>query len=387
MDRPLKVAHVVLSMNVGGLERVVLALTHEGMRLGQEVAIVCIETAGTLAATAEALGATVVSAGKRPGVQWGLRRTLREIFKRLRPDVVHTHQVGALFYAGPAARKVGVPAIIHTEHGKHYAARFRTRILGRIAARSAQRFCCVAGDVADEVKRYRIAPEGKLTVVPNGIDTARFLAPPDAQLRRSLGIPEGAPVVGTIGRLCEVKRQDVLLKAFATLRRGVPDAHLILVGEGPLRGELERLARELGVARVTHLAGYQSQPERFLPLMNVFALTSRSEGMPLAVLEAWAAGVPVVASAVGGLPELIEQDRTGLLFPALDEDALAAAVGRLLLDRASAAAMGTRGREWVQSQYTLDRMAQRYRQHYLELLRAARGTRDVGSTKVHLQVS
>jgi glycosyltransferase involved in cell wall biosynthesis len=387
MDRPLKVAHVVLSMNVGGLERIVLDLTREGMRLGQEVAIVCVETAGTLAATAESLGAPVVSAGKRPGLRWGLRRTLREIFKRLRPDVVHTHQVGALFYAGPAAQKAGVPAIIHTEHGKHYAARFGTRVLGKIAARSARRFCCVSTDVADEVKRYRVAPERKLIVVPNGIDTARFLAPPDSELRRSLGIPEEAPVVGTIGRLSEVKRQDVLLRGFALVRRSVPDVHLLLVGDGPLRAELQRLASELGIGEVTHFAGYQSQPERFLALMSVFALTSRSEGMPLAVLEAWAAGVPVVASAVGGLPELIDQDRTGLLFPALDERALAAAMERLLLDRAAAVAMGDRGREWVQSQYTLERMAQRYRQHYVDLLSAARRTPSVTSTNVLVQVS
>ena len=368
MDRPLKVAHVVLSMNVGGLERVVLDLAGEGLRVGQEVTIVCIETAGALAGAAESLGATVVSAGKRPGVQWRLRRTLREIIARLRPDILHTHQIGALFYAGPAARKAGVRAIIHTEHGKHYASRWRTRVLGRMAARSTQRFCCVSTDVAHEVRRYRIASGSKVTVVPNGIDTARFSAPPDSRLRRSLRIPEGAPVVGTIGRLSDVRRQDVLLKAFATLRRTVQNAHLLLVGDGPLRGDLERLARDLGIDGSVHFAGYQPQPERFLPLMDVFALTSRSEGMPLAVLEAWAAGVPVVASAVGGLPELIEQGRTGLLFASGRDAELSALLNQVLCDPLKGKRIADESRRLVRSQYDLTQMASRYGEEYRKLL-------------------
>src|SRR5262249_21327275 len=133
-----------------------------------------------------------------------------------------------------------------------------------------------------------------------------------------------------VGRLSEVKCHDVLLRTFARLERQLPGAHLLLVGDGPLRTDLAQLAQRLGVAGQVRFAGYQAQPERFLQVMNVFALTSRSEGMPRAVLEAWAAGVPVVASRVGGLPELIADGQTGLLFPPGDENALARALLAIL---------------------------------------------------------
>src|SRR5207302_10208239 len=110
------------------------------------------------------------------------------------------------------------------------------------------------------------------------------------------------------------KRQDLLIEAFALVKQHVPNAHLVVVGGGPRLSELQKVSDRLGVSSCVHLVGYQERPQRFLRLMDVFALTSRSEGMPLSVLEAWAAGVPVVASRVGGLPELVEHGRNGMLF-------------------------------------------------------------------------
>src|SRR5207245_2806066 len=149
--------------------------------------------------------------------------------------------IAALFYAGPVARRLKVPLIVHTEHGrKDYAGRFRTRMLGRWAARYAQRFYCLTEDMAASVRQYRIAPPHKVEVIFNGIDTAVYSQACDsAPLRQELGIPAGAPVIGTIGRLNEIKRQDVLLRAFVKVRGEIPEAHLVIVGDGPLRDELK----------------------------------------------------------------------------------------------------------------------------------------------------
>jgi glycosyltransferase involved in cell wall biosynthesis len=365
---PLHVAHVVLSLDVGGLERVVLDLISAGVELGQRTSVACVSSRGALAGEAEARGATVVCAEKSPGLHLGAISRLKAMLEELHPDVVHSHQIGALFYAGPAARKARVPLVVHSEHGKHYANRLRTRILGRRASRHASRFFCVSNDIADEVRKYRIVDPAKIAVVQNGIDLSRFGARREMDLRRSLGIPDDVPLVGTIGRLNEIKRQDVLLRAFAALRQSVPTAHLLLVGDGPMRAQLEQLAGELAIRGVTHFAGYQPQPERYLPLMDIFALTSRSEGMPLVVLEAWAAGVPVVTSAVGGLPEMLDAGKAGLLFPSGDHAALGRLLGDVLSDERKSSILAAEGQSRVRARFSREHMAGEYQRHYLDLL-------------------
>jgi glycosyltransferase involved in cell wall biosynthesis len=368
MPDPLKVIHVVLSLDIGGLEHIVLDLVGAGQKCGQDVAVLCLERPGALAPRVEALGVPVPCVHKRPGLKLGTVGRVKSILRELDPDVVHTHQIGALFYAGPAARRAGVPVVVHTEHGKHYA-NGRTRWLGWFAARSAARFFCVSQDIAAEVLEHRIAPPRKVTVVPNGIDTDRFRTGDDGpEVREALGIPAHAPVVGTVGRLTEIKRHDLLVHAFAALRRALPAAHLLLVGDGPSAAELRQLTARHGLEGCVHFAGYQARPERYLRAMNVFALTSRSEGMPLAVLEAWAAGVPVIASRVGGLPEMTDHGRTALLFPFGDEEALTQGLCNLLTKRSFARHLTQAGREQVESQYSLKRMAKTYQDYYLELL-------------------
>jgi glycosyltransferase involved in cell wall biosynthesis len=375
---PLHVCHVVLRLDVGGLERVVLDLIREAGRGGHAASVVCLERAGVLADAAADLGARVVAVGKRPGVRPGVVPRIRRALRELGPDVVHTHQVGALLYAGPAARRLGVP-VVHTEHGKHYAGRLRMRLVGRLAARSARRVFAVSADILRELRACRLAPPRKLGCVPNGVEVTRFDtgdSPGDA--RREFGLPPGVPVVGTVGRLAAVKRQDVLLRGFARLRH--PAARLLIVGDGPAREELVSLAAALGITERVVFAGYRDRPERALAAMDVFALTSDSEGMPLAILEAWAANKPVVTSRVGGVPELVTDGRTGLLFPAGDDTALAECLNGLLDEPAFAAALGAAGRALVRERFDTRVMAAAYLRHYRELVRPAvksqvRGTR------------
>jgi sugar transferase (PEP-CTERM/EpsH1 system associated) len=363
------VAHVVLSLDPGGLERLVVDLVAEGLKRGEQPSVVCLERTGILAPHIEALGAHLACVHKPAGIRPATVRRLRQVFGKLQPHVVHTHQIGALFYAGPAAQRAGVPVVVHTEHGKHFADRRRTRWLGRLAGRYADRFCCVSRDIAREVTRARIVPARKIEVVVNGVDTSRFHRPGGAeQLRHELGIPPNAVVIGTVGRLNEIKRHDLLIRGFAHLATQHGDLHLLVVGDGPLRRELEQLAAAIVPPGRVHFTGYQSEPQRFLQVMNVFALTSRSEGMPLAILEAWAAGVPVVASSVGGVPELVDEGKTGLMFPCDDALALSQAIGQLLRDPDLAGSLATAGRVTVQSRFSLAITVSNYERLYFETL-------------------
>jgi glycosyltransferase involved in cell wall biosynthesis len=376
--RSSDVVHVVLSLDCGGLERVVLALVAQGIERGQRVGVVCLERAGTLANQVEAHGGWVACVDKKPGIQLKTIGALRRVFSESRAEIIHTHQIAALFYTGLANFQSGGARVVHTEHGKHYESRAQTRQLGRCAAWFADRFFCVSKDIAESVLSHRIAPANKVAVVPNGIDTASLSKRDDAAisaLRNSLGIPPSARVVGTIGRLNEVKCQDLLLRAFNHMRARVPDAHLVIVGDGPLMHALQSQAIELGLQGACHLVGYQTEPEKYLHLMDVFALTSRSEGMPLVILEAWAAGVPVVASRVGGLPELISDGNNGLLFSPGDDLALSAALESLLSQPECLRRMGEEGRHVVQSQFDVSRMADRYASRYQELLGFGRAVR------------
>jgi glycosyltransferase involved in cell wall biosynthesis len=290
--------------------------------------------------------------------------------RHLRPHVAHTHQIASLLYTGLAAGGAGVPVVVHTEHGKErYAERLRTRWLGRLAGRYTARFFCLSQDMAAAIRAHSIVPAGKLRVILNGIDTAQFQEPAcEKRLRENLGIPPGVPVIGTVGRLTPVKRQDLLIRAFARVRKEVPNAHLVLVGGGPLLADLEGLATELEIAGVTHFTGYQPEPERYLHLLDVFALTSASEGIPQALLEASAAGIPAIASQVGGVPEVIDHGRSGMLFPSGDQDALTRGLLTLLTDSTFARRISAAARARVEALFHIRRMAQEYHQQFLELL-------------------
>ena len=165
--------------------------------------------------------------------------------------------------------------------------------LARLAGRIAWPFYCLTEDLAAWVTAHRIVPRRKIRLIFNGIDTALFREPcdPDA-IRQELGISPGSPVIGTVGRLSEI-RQDVLIRAFARIREQLPTSHLILVGDGPLRQSLRELAAGLGLDAYVHFVGFRPHSAPYLRAMDVFALTSRSEGMPQAVLEAQVVGVPV----------------------------------------------------------------------------------------------
>ena len=370
-----RVVHVVLSLEVGGLERVVLDLARVARRRGEPVSILTVDRPGRLAAEAEALGVAVACLGGDRVGRAGARSAAGAALDALAPGVLHTHQIGAARAVVGAAARRGVP-VVHTEHGNAFArasgplARAKLRWVYARTARGVGSFCCVTREIAAAVGRFGTvrAPQ----TVANGV------ALPDpgdggGAVRDELGVPRGAFVVGSVGRLHEVKRYDLMLRAVAELRSSRPDVHLVLVGDGPERAQLGALAGQLGLTPFVRFAGYRADPERYYAAFDAFALTSRSEGLPVSLLEAWAAGRAVVVTAVGGLPDVVTNGVNGILVapgPGDDPGVVAGAIARVYADPALRASLGAAGRATVEAHYTLDRIADRYAAIYDRLAAA-----------------
>jgi glycosyltransferase involved in cell wall biosynthesis len=278
-------------------------------------------------------------------------------------QLVHSHGKGAGVYGRLAARWAGIPAI-HTFHGIHHAGyppglRGAYLLLERLLARGTHTLIHVSESQAAEARRLGLWAAGRARLVVNGIDAARVraLASERALPREALGIPAGAPVVGTVARFDPVKAIDLLLEALPRLAQRVPGAVLLLVGHGPEDGRLRARAAALRISRQVVFAGPIPDAARCLPAMDLFVSASRSEGLPLGVLEAMACGLAVVATRVPGHSDAVEDGVTGCLVPSGDAGAMAEAASGLLLDEPRRRRMGELGRARVARLFSADRMA------------------------------
>jgi sugar transferase (PEP-CTERM/EpsH1 system associated) len=376
-ERPL-VLHVIHRLATGGLENGLVNLVNAMPPTAFRHAIACVEDATAFRDRIRAPGVDVVAFDRsRIGV-WRLRRELFRLCRRLKPTIVHTRNLSGLDALLPA-RAAGVRRIVHGEHGWDVGdvdgtAR-RPALLRRLHAPLVDRFITVSKDLERYlVKRIGIAP-ARITQIYNGVDTTVF-TPLDPPTRAALPpgfAPEGTLVVGTVGRVQPVKDHATLLRAFAALATSAPaiaaKTRLVIVGDGPSLAELRALAATLSVDAATWLAGNQTDVSALMRAFDVFALPSRNEGISNTILEAMATGVPVVASAVGGNVELVDDDATGMLFPAGDAAALARALERYLADAALRAAHGRGARAIATERFSLPAMVAGYQGVYEALAR------------------
>lgn len=362
----LSIVHVLSSYGVGGQERVALDLAIGQRARGHRVGVISLAPPpdGAMANEFMQAGVEVGRVPKSDGLDPVLvPRLARELWLR-RADVVHTHNPLPLIYAVPAARLVGATAI-HTKHGKNPAGR-ANRLLRRAAAQLAHAFVAVSDTTAEQAREQHDMPASRLHTIPNGIRLDRYA--PDveaaAATRVELGLGD-AWVVGTVGRLDEYKNQALLVRAMAPLLSS--RVRLVIVGEGDARPAVEAAIAALPDPRWVVMTGRRMDVPRLVHAFDVFALSSTTEGLPLVVPEAMAAGLPVVSTAVGGIPSVVEDGETGLLV-AVDEVALRDALATFERDRDRARAMGEKAREEALARYSHDRMVEAY----LELYRQAR---------------
>jgi len=365
----MRVAHVVSGLPVGGAERLVVQMLTRAPA-GVEPSLVCIGGEGPLHAPLRAAGVPIHNLGKGRGPRPGAAVALAGCLRRLRPDLVHSHLLPADMYTAAALRLLPRPrpGWLATVHSVRPWRNGRQRALAEVGYRRAQALVGVSAEVKSVLEAARLQGPA-LHCIECGVAVAEFrLNPEDAgHLRRELGLEGAGPVVGAVGRLSPEKGHRYLIDACAALLTRLPKLHLVLVGDGPARAALESEAARLPFGRCLFL-GSRPDAARLLALMDVVCLPSLYEGLPLALLEAMAAGKPVVASAVGGVPGVVSDGEHGLLVPPADPRALAEAIARLAEHPALAAALGAQAQARVLANYDVDRMNARYRALYAELL-------------------
>jgi glycosyltransferase involved in cell wall biosynthesis len=341
------IMQVVLSLRVGGLERVVVDLVNHASNDFRFV-VCCLEEPGAWADEIPPSRGKVVAFHKMAGVDLRMFWKIARLARKEKVQVVHTHNSTAHFYGAVAARFFTRAQVLHTEHGKNVGEEARYHRLNHMAAR----FTDFTVAVSEKNAEIAIAHEGvdpsKLKVIPNGIRIDRFATPRVGTGRR----------IGTVGRLVLEKNYPLLIRAVAPLR----DVELIFVGDGLLRAELQQQAGPRA-----QFLGQRADIAELLVGFDVFVLSSTTEGMSIALLEAMAAGCPIVVTAVGGNVELIQHMQTGLVVPPNDEAALRGAIEKLLADRVLAARLGAAARKAVQERYSVAAMTQRYEELWRRL--------------------
>lgn len=364
----LHVVHVLHSLGVGGTENGVVNLI-QALEGRFRHTVVSMTEAGPLA---DRLPASVVvhCLGRRPGLDLAAFGRLTRLLRRLRPHVVHCRNWGA-FDAVMAARLAWVPIVIHGEHGREASdpegRNQRRNSLRRLLAPLVDRFVTVSFDLREWLIQVVGVPSRKVLTIHNGVDTSRFSDDGRATGRRTLGLPEDSVVIGTVGRLDPVKDQMRLLEAFAGLTTANPRSVLVIVGDGPCRGDLEARARRPDLAGRVRFLGERGDVPLLLRGLDVFVLSSIAEGISNTILEAMATGLPVVATRTGGNPELVEDGVTGTLVPVGNPATLAGALRAYLADPHLRALHGKAGRQRAMEEFGLKRMAERHRELYLAL--------------------
>jgi glycosyltransferase involved in cell wall biosynthesis len=301
---------------------------------------------------------------------------LTQLMRQERPDVVHTHTAKAGFLGRLAARLAGVPVIVHTFHGHvlhGYYGPMKNQLLRRmesLLARITDSLITVSDRVKQDLVAYNVAPAEHIRVVPLGLELDAFLnaVAVAGAFRRGLGLHGGERLVGIVGRLFPIKNHRLFLEAAALVAQQEPSVRFIVVGDGVLRPELERRSGDLGIADRVIFTGWRRDLPAIYADFDVLAVTSHNEGTPLSAIEAMAAGCPVVATRVGGLPDLIRDGETGCLVPPGDAQALAESLLRLLRDRETARRLGQTAQTVVRERFAAPRLVGDMERLYLEFL-------------------
>lgn len=368
----MRVAHILSSFGMGGQERMVVDLAAQQIRHGHSVCGISLARGkeGPHASSLREAGARVWRIAKTPGFDPKLALRISELLIREQIELVHTHNPQPLIYGAPAARLARARAV-HTKHGANPDT-VRRRLLRRAAGRFVDAYVAVSEATALIARAERECAPDKLHVIANGIDLTRFASTKTrrSELRRELGIAPDAWVMGTVGRLAPEKDQcNMIRAALPLLRRG---CHLLIAGGGPEREALVDLCTRLSCSHRVHLLGQRDDIPDILGALDVFVLSSRTEGLPLVIPEAMASGLPVVSTAVGGIASVVSHDKTGLLTPPGDIEQLMRALARVSQDRDWARALGSSARKVAIAHYSSERMMRDYSRLYEDVLGGSR---------------
>jgi sugar transferase (PEP-CTERM/EpsH1 system associated) len=369
-----RIVHVVPTLRIGGVENVVARLTEQLHALADHVVLTPGGDGPMRRRFPEDVPVIAMAEQHKPDV-WNALRMAR-LFRVLRPDIVHSRNWSCVD-AIVGARLAGVPIVVHGEHGRDaidpHGRNTRRRIGRRVLGPFVTQFVTVSQDLERWLVEDVGVPARKVVSICNGVDTKRFSPGAREAARLALGIGVEGFVVGTVARLDPVKDQIGMIQAFKEVASD-PRALLVIAGDGPARPELERAISTLGLEERVRLLGERNDVPQVLAALDVFVLGSVGEGISNTILEAMATGLPVIATRVGGNPELVVDEATGLLVEPRRPDRLGAMMRRYLENPELGTRHGRAARERATSQFSLDRMVGAYGDLYVRLVRA-RGRR------------
>ena len=363
-DRPL-VVHLTYALDFGGLETLLVECVNRMPAHKYRHAIVCLTGYTDFVDKITQPGVEVVALHKAPGLGLATHAALWKLLRRLRPSLLHTYNLAAMEYAFTAAC-AGVPIRIHAEHGRDagdpQGTNPKHNFLRRRLAPFIDRYVPVSDDLQRWLRQVVAIPEAKVTLIKNGVDTARFQAVAGGATASPW--QPGDFVIGTVARVQDIKNHRGLVEAFIILRALLPQQlgrlRLSIVGDGPLLPALKAQVAAAGLDDVVWLPGTRSDIAQLMHSFSLFALPSFAEGTPVSLLEAMACGLPVVASRVGGIPEVIEDGEHGTLVAPADSAALAAAIARYVEAPALAARHGSTARARIEHHYSMTAMLAAY---------------------------
>lgn len=361
--RALRIVLALESSGPGGAENMVVQLAIALRDLGHETIVATLRE-GWMTERAEAAGIPVWIMPQRPGLDLGWILRFARRLRKEKIDVLHSHEFAMNIFGGTAAVLARVRSA-STIHGKHWITdRGRRALAYRVLARAGVSIVAVSEDLASYLSTGLGIPRARIHLVHNGIPMSGRPGMIDrGAARRALGLPPDGPLLVAVGNLYPVKDHATLLRALVEL----PGARVAIAGRGDEEANLLRLASELGIGARVHLLGLRDDVDRILAAADIFVQPSRSEGLPLAILEAMAAGLPVVATRVGGMGEAILDGETGILVEPGKPDALARALRSLLDDPEQLRPLGVAAHQRAQAEFSVQTMARRYEALYASL--------------------
>lgn len=359
------VVHLIYRLDIGGLETLLVDTINRMPTERYRHAIVCLTGYTDFAQRIRRPDVELFALNKAPGLAPDVHLRLFKLLRRLRPTVLHTYNLGTIEYQA-VALVAGVPVRIHAEHGRDASdpqgLNRKHNLLRRLLAHAIDRYVPVSKDLAHWLDREVRLPARKVETILNGVDTERFHAAAPLDAAAAAWGADGAFVIGAVGRLQDVKNHAGLIDAFVRLRARIPERklRLVLVGDGPLRAGLEQQAAASGAGADIVFAGALDNVAAVLRGFSLFVLPSIAEGTPVTLLEAMASELPVVATRVGGIPEVVEHGVQGTLVAPGDPEALAQALGAYVRDPALGAGHGRAARVRIESHYSMSAMLAAY---------------------------
>jgi len=355
-ERRLRVIHVAPSLDMGGLEKLLVELARHADRRRFTLRFVSLGLRGVLADDIEACGWPVAAMEQPDGLRPRLVLRLARRFRRWQADVIHSHDDRAHLYGTFAGRLARVPRLIHTRHGRSSHLSRRQKLLVNAASRLIDHFVCVSEDIARLAVQHGVRAD-RVRSICNGIDVDRFAY---------RGSQADGPAV-LVARLSPEKDIETLLRAVALVVRQDPAFRLEIAGDGPCMPSLSQSATALGLDEHVRFLGQVRDVPELLARAGMFVLSSLTEGISLTLLEAMACGLPIVATRVGGNPEVVRDGETGFLVPPENPAALAETLLRLRRDRDTCVRFGAAGRRRVEARFDVRRMVAEYEKLYAQL--------------------